>query len=36
MGNERPAPRIEDTDGTRSKLEAWFSEVQGNFASQLM
>ena len=29
MENERPTPLVDDIDGTRTKLEAWFSERRG-------
>lgn len=29
MENERPTPLVDDTEGTRAKLESWFSERRG-------
>ena len=33
MENERPTPLVDDIEGTRAKLEAWFSERRGAPAS---
>ena len=33
MENERPTPLLEDTEGTRRKLESWLSEHRGHDVS---